>query len=227
MKLVKYIFYIIPFISICAKSDFAVIGCHDQAYHRIGQYADRNKQAYCKKHNYDLFLYHESFDTSRHPAWSKILAILKHINDYKWLLWIDSDALIMNENIKIESLIDNRYDFIVSIENVYLCNTGVFLIKGGAWGKAFLENVYAQTQFVKTKCCWEQDAVNYLYKKDRQTAKRFKFLPPRLLNAHPDILKNRRGERLKYMQGDFIIHFFGRNNKEELMKEYYKKSIGN
>lgn len=94
--------------NLLSKSRSAVIGCHNEAYHKIGIYADLNKQAYCKKHNYDLFLYHKSLDPSRHPAWSKILAVEKHIGDYKWLLWIDSDALIMNSNIKIESLIDQN-----------------------------------------------------------------------------------------------------------------------
>lgn len=35
-----------------------------------------NKQDYAKKHGYNLYWWSETLDAERHPAWSKILAIL-------------------------------------------------------------------------------------------------------------------------------------------------------
>lgn len=221
-----YIYSLLLTFSIIAKSPYAVVGCHDAAYHSIGKYADLNKQEYCKKHKYDLFIYHESLDTSRHPAWSKILAIQKHLADYKWILWIDSDALIMNHNVKIESLIDNKYDFIVSPGVHFRCNTGIFLIKNSEWSNWFLKTVYEQTQFIYPQCCWEQDAINYLYDSNPEVTKKFKIILPKFLNTHPNDYKDFVFKSsTKYKKGDFIIHFYGNKDKEAQMKFWYEKSL--
>jgi hypothetical protein len=80
----------------------------------ISEYAVKNSQStidYCSKHGYDYHCYNKSLDETRPPAWSKILAIKEQLNNYDWVLWLDSDARIMNFDKKIEDLIDNNYCF--------------------------------------------------------------------------------------------------------------------
>lgn len=209
------------------KSKIAIIGLYDANYKKIGIYSDLNKKEYAKRHGYDLFLYHDTLDPKRHPAWSKILAIQRHLASYNWIFWLDADALIMNHKIKLESLVDQNYDLIIASDHKFPCNSGSFLIKNSPWSHDFLKLVYSKDQFNKPHCCWEQDAINYLYKNNQEIAKHYKIILPQYLNSHPhfsvDILFN---SRIKYTRGDFIIHFYGRKYyKESLMKEWYEKSL--
>jgi len=60
----------------------------------IAWYGDSNYQinkAYCNKHNIDLFLSNER-GHNRHLVWDKVPMILKYINDYDYVMWIDLDA---------------------------------------------------------------------------------------------------------------------------------------
>src|ERR1700722_2335509 len=68
-----------------AKSKIAIISLYNEGYRKVGQYSDWNKKAYAKKHGYDLILYHKILDTTRPPAWSKILAIQENLAEYEWI----------------------------------------------------------------------------------------------------------------------------------------------
>lgn len=178
-----------------------------------------NKEAYCKKHGYDFFCSTEVLDPSRPIPWSKIVLIQKTMENYsyKWVFWTDADALIMNMEIPLENLIDENFNFIVSKES-YFVNTGNFLIRNCPWSKKFLERVYAHEDCISHKW-WEQAAIFKELKYNSESLEKTKILPQRTFCA----FHKGYSQEVVYQPGDFILHFAGVRNLEELknLMEFY------
>jgi hypothetical protein len=135
----------------------AVLIVYDDKYAEMKKITvDNNIQNYCDLHGYTLIA-HKVNDFNRHPAWYKIsksLEILKN-EDFDWVFFIDLDCLIMNTTIKLETIIDENYSFIVpshfspaidtptitpfNTDNVM---TGQFLVKKDKMGLKILEDIW-------------------------------------------------------------------------------------
>src|SRR5579872_786488 len=117
-----------------------------------------NKQLYCKKHGYDFYCLSESLDASRPIPWSKILVVQNTLKNkkYDWVFWTDADALIMNDEIALEDIIDNDFNLIIC--KAHEINSGQFLIKNCRWSHDFLNAVYARTEYINHPW-WEQRAI--------------------------------------------------------------------
>jgi len=100
---------------------------------------------YAAKHGYSLFVENELFKPEellgddqylRKPSWLKvrdtsfeysiaertrvvpiqIKAVQRHLKDFDWVFWMDADSLILNMDVRLESFLDERYDFIVTYD---------------------------------------------------------------------------------------------------------------
>ena len=209
-----------------AKSKIAIISLYDDGYSHIGQYSDWNKKAYAKKHGYDLYVFHELIDHTRPAAWSKIPAIEKVLDDYEWIYWSDADSLVMNSSTRLESIIDNNFDMIITRETYgwKVLNTGSFLIRNCTWSKNLLKEIYKKTDFIDN-ATWEQAAFVHLLKTNPALNNRIKVVNQKVMNSH--IIRI-------FTPGDFVLHFYGSKkwlkketglDKPGLMKKYYDKSL--
>ncbi len=69
-----------------------------------------NKEKYCEKHGYDLYTFGRF--TKLNPNWDKSLAMLEVMkNNYDYVMWMDADAVFINDDIRIEDIIDKNYSF--------------------------------------------------------------------------------------------------------------------
>jgi glycosyltransferase involved in cell wall biosynthesis len=176
-----------------------------------GELAARNKRDYATIQGYDLICHRATLDQSRPPAWSKVLAILRELPKYDWVFWTDADALIMNHGIRLEDLIDEQYDLLISRDkNEY--NTGHMLFRNTPAAKTYLEKSYAQTQFIH-HYWWEQAAMAHVLNTDKD-ALATKILDQRLFNSY---LEN-------YHPGDFVIHFPRPLEKIRRMAAFYRRT---
>lgn len=203
------------------KLKIAIISLYDEAYKKVGQHSDENKKKYANKHGYDVFIYHEILDQTRPPAWSKILAIQRHLAHYDWIYWSDADSLVMKTDTKLEDFIDDKVDMIIS-KGCYEgnLNMGSFLLKNSTWSHALLKKIYDQTFFIHDPL-WEQAAFQYILQQDPKQLTHVKVLPQRKLNANYGY-----GDTAYWYQpGDFIVHFYGPCNKAVLMKSWSEKIV--
>lgn len=230
--LLFYIIFFSNFISFAnsslKKPKIAIIGAHDQRYHPCGKYAHENKKRYAQKNSYDVFLYNEVLDINHGRYFNKVVAIQKHLSDYDWLFWLDSDALIMNDNIKLEHLIDENYDFITTRDCLLNINSGDFLIKNSEWSKKFLIDWLNSKGAVVDGVPADNGALLKLYKESEESRKHFKIIPLRMLSSFPacPLFYKIDGQ---YRKGDFIIHAAGLPTfaaKVELIKKYYIELYG-
>lgn len=100
-----------------------------------------NLTEYCKKWNF-TYKYYDSCEYNTY--WCKIFMLLEELknNDYDYVMWMDSDTYIFNQNISLSDIF-NSYNSDIFIgsdnnPNYDLTNAGVFAIKNSEIGKNFL-----------------------------------------------------------------------------------------
>lgn len=189
------------------------------------------KNEYCKLHSYTHYHFDNfKFQYRWSPEWGKIVHMLDVLPKHDWVFWSDADTMITNFTIKLETLIDENYNFIVS-KDINGMNTGNFLIKNTPWSidmlkaiivlKANHENrknkdIYDIPQSYKdliSKVAYknlnpgqytEQDAINDLLTINyNDTTKYIKFIDKRLINSYQ--CQNPPGIN-DWQKGDFVLH---------------------
>jgi mannosyltransferase OCH1-like enzyme len=119
-------------------SDICVMTTHNNFTDIYYQYCCKINREYCIKNNYDFRGYigntlnPKLFD----PHWDRYQIILNLSEKYKYILYIDSDAIIIKDNIKIENfirLMDDK-NFLISkdygsFNRILPINSGVILIR--------------------------------------------------------------------------------------------------
>jgi hypothetical protein len=159
----------------------------------------------------------------RPSCWAKIPAILNAFQTHDWVLWADSDTLVVDNSGKIETFCDPAYDLIVQTHDRYYqllgipeaeglrrmpINTGVFLIRASPWAHDFLRKAYQRTEFVSHNAVWdgigEQEAMIALLHgtpRDRQRIKHVDFLqnPPKF-----------------YRPGYMFMHFYDNHARHRI-----------
>ncbi len=147
-------------ISVCMTTYF------DKNFEKIGNICLKTLKVYAKKYGLDIRLYN-NIKSNRPPAWNKILLIQKLLQDkkdYDFVLWIDSDALIINFDKDIREEIESAKDlYLVKhfIKGREVPNTGSFLIRNSEWSRKFLADVWDKKEHIYNKW-WENAAVNEL-----------------------------------------------------------------
>ncbi len=185
-------------------------------YRKTTKYAFQVLQQYCNKHNYDLLESDISLDTTRPIPWSKIPFILNHLNKYDFIVWIDADIFIMNQEIKLEDLISkhltSNIDIAMGSDNVML-NSGFMMIRNTKYSELFLWEIYYNTQ-AQNGNNWEQDSIKDLYDRNILFSRdHVKIIsPPVEVNSY----------WYNYERGHFIIHAAGARNEalEQWMRDW-------
>lgn len=228
MKFLITIFSFI-FFSIAYSSDIAVVTiAAGNEYQQVVSPAIENKKKYCELHGYDFLLCNEVLDPSRPPSWSKVLLLgeLLENSSYKWLFWTDADSLIMNYSIRLEDLIDDRYDMIITRDFASIC-AGEFFLKKSEWSKQFLKDIYTHTECINHGW-WEQCAMIEELKIKPYLYDHILILPQRIMNSFSkEVFGHHVGEKEIYQRGDFIFHFAAARGAllDGLMKKYSQEVI--
>lgn len=194
----------------------AVLSLFDERFAPLAAISAPNKRRYAERHGYAYVEERGSLDASRPPAWSKVLALLRHLPAYDWVFWSDVDSLIMNPAIPLESFLEPGYDMVASTDPGGL-NTGHFLLRRCTWSVRFLEQTYRQVQYLDHPW-WEQRAMLHLLATNPADAARVKILRKRALNSY----------RWDFRDGDFLIHFIYEPlaSRLQFMREWAAKAEG-
>jgi len=213
----------------------AIVTLYDKNYEDFAKYSVPNKLRYANIHKYDLIVFNDSIDKTRPPQWSKIKAVQSVLSDYDWVWWIDIDSMIMNFDIKLESIIDDQY------EMIFTSNAHSYLSNGSSFYKN-TDNIHkflAECYDLNLDCLkninvhvfdHEQQPMRILLQSNSEYKSKTKFINERSCNSfcktnNPDVLKyypNWNSEDNLYQTGDFVIQFCGRTIPERLesMFEY-------
>lgn len=137
-----------------------------QYENRYTDYTERlmaRNRAYCNRHGYRYIRPTDSFNIS--PYWIKVALIKQCIesSDAKYIVWLDSDAVVAQQAVRIEDLFTIK-DFLISYdysdfqEGKYVANAGVFMIRVNERTKGLVNawwNCYNPARWIKEGEKWK------------------------------------------------------------------------
>jgi hypothetical protein len=222
--------------------DICVLVSYNEFYADMASLTvEHNIKKYCKMHGYTLWedKQETTNEYQRSSQWQKIkvsIDVLKN-NNFKWLFFIDLDCLIMNSDIKLESIIDDNYAFIVPAHNMKPIDTPVvghnveniitsqYLVKNNEDGLAILEDIW------EAKGHPENIDINSFDYEGRQARitiskpefkDKIKIIEERILNRfwyvnNPFMTFHFKGVNdLVWQPGDFIVHVTGYKKEDRI-----------
>jgi hypothetical protein len=222
------------------NKNIAVLVIYDENYETMKNLTvDHNIQQYCDLHGYTLIACKIN-STERSPQWYKIhesIDVLKS-NEFEWLFFIDLDCLIMNPTIRLESIIDDNYSFIIPSQNTPSNDTPIitpfdtdniitsqFLVKNDEFGIKILEDIWEAKELSgnfnfyefdheqrQTKITIQKEEFKpYVKIIEEKTLNRFWYM-----NSPFMTLNNIGVNDLVWKPGDFIVHVTGYKKEEKI-----------
>ena len=217
------------------KPKIGIISLCDHNVDAICSASVANKQAYADRHGYDVIVDGEIIDDSRPTSWSKLLAMRKYLPYYDFLFYVDVDTIITNVDVKLEDIVDYGYDQILAADRNGL-NCGVWLIRNTPWSMWFLDEMWAQEQFVHPSTFvlfhYEQRAMHFLYQSKvwRRAVKQDAYQGANTIRARTKVVNSCVFNSLPawYKKGDFLVHLAGLKGVAKcVMFRYYYKTTRN
>lgn len=208
------------------KKRIAIVTLFDKNYKALADLSIPNKMAYAGKYNYDFIYFDDVIDKSRPPQWGMVKAVEKLLltNKYDWVWWIDLDSLIMNFDIKLESIIDENYDIVFTANQYSYLSNGSAFYKNCDLTKRFLKDSYdLDKPYLKNIDVnvfdHAQQSMRLLLLNEESYRNRTKMIHERVCNSfctttNQSVLTyypNWNIDENIYQPGDFLIQFCGRD----------------
>jgi len=217
------------------KKNFCIIQTCDENYENLSEITFNNNKEYANKNGYDFISYNHNLNDSKTAHWQKYIALRRHIKNYKWVLFLDADCIIMNHNIKLEDLVDENYDMIMEnmgdrflgenpeyekyVDWNYNAISSAMLFKNSDTSINFIKDVYENKKF-PVNGIYDNIAVRCLLGSVDDYKNRTKIFEtdsrklnsvwytnkPEFLLEH-EVSWNDNGNI--YKKGDFILHIVG------------------
>ena len=135
-----------------------------------GNFASLNHHEYSNKHGYSYvkeIVKNEDY-INWHPTWIKIDVLKKYLPLYDYIVWIDADAVFVNQDITIENLIDGNVDLVIpKLEldrvsgNMWTHTTTGFMIwKNSEWSKNVLNLLWDEPKQFRFEFFHEQSRLD-------------------------------------------------------------------
>jgi hypothetical protein len=137
-----------------------------------GDFASLNHHEYANKHGYSYIkkiVSNEDYQ-NWHPTWIKIDVIKTYLEIFDYVVWIDADAVFVNQEIKIEDLIDSNIDLVIpKLEidrvsgNVWTStSTGFMIWKNSDWSFNILNELWNNPKEFRFEFFHEQSRLDDL-----------------------------------------------------------------
>ena len=137
-----------------------------------GDFASLNHHEYSNKHGYSYIKEIVKNDdySNWHPTWIKIDVLKKYLPLYDYVVWVDSDAVFVNQDIKIEDLINDGVDLVIpKLEmdrvsgNMWTHTTTGFMIwKNSEWSNNMLNTLWSEPKDYRFTFFHEQSRLDEL-----------------------------------------------------------------
>lgn len=184
-----------------------ILSMSDSRYAPVSSITGPVNQRYANEHGYTFW--GESLPVEKDWAetvWKKIPILRRWLSDFDWLMWIDADAMVMDQEMKLEVIIEHCW----KNTNLIICrdyrqsgragdtgiNCGAFLLRNCEWSHHFLSVTDdLKPLFIKRRFPEQEAMERVLVDKPSHVA----FVPHPLLNQF----------WVDFRDGDFIVHHAG------------------
>lgn len=192
-------------------SRLCVVTVCDAGMTAVGRESLPRLRAYARRHGFACRVHRRSLAPDRHPAWSKVAAVLRLIRSgrFDWVFWADADAFILNPEHDVRALISRDHDLITASDFNGLCS-GLFLCRACEWSGRFLQTAWGlgrpgyDPDGMGDK--WEQTAFKHLLAHFPEHRAHVAMVPETWMNSGP----------LSYRAGHFVLHLGGMSDEQRL-----------
>ena len=149
----------------CDYGDFSSLNHHE--------YANRHGYSYVKK------IVDDNDYKEWHPTWIKIDVIRTYLQIFEYVVWIDSDAVFVNPEIKIEDLIEEKIDLVIPkmevdrlTGNVWTSTTTGFMIwRNSEWSRKTLDLLWSEPNEFRFEFFHEQTRLDEILRPNFEISK--------------------------------------------------------
>ena len=165
----------------------------------------QNQIHYATKHGYSFIAYDDTMVPFDIVTWNKVFVIQKHLDNFEWVMWIDSDAIFTNMNITINEIIKSCDKDMIIADDIggWKMNTGVMFWKNTDWSKNILNKWCNMRKISHAQGAEQQQLIHLL-----ENESNFEIKKRNLFNSHPD----------EHKSSDFILHMMGKSSEERKNK---------
>jgi hypothetical protein len=203
-----------------------IISAYNKNFKEVSDLSFATIEAFCEKSFFDC----ERFfidDIKKTAAWSKIKILLENIDPkhYDYILWIDADAIILNQDFYLKDMIDTTKILHISrdFNNI---NSGVMLWKSCELSRLILEKVWSLREKYHHHKWWEQAAIIELFEMNfKNIMQNTKMVKQSIFNAYEMSYYPTSSVIGQINEKSFICHFpsLGMKTRIELIKKYTKQ----
>jgi len=172
----------------------------------VFEHSRKNQEYYCQMHDYNYIYYMDTITPFEKVTWNKVYVLDKHLGEYDWLIWIDSDAIITNMDILLEDIIEKAEDKYSALfcDDIggWKLNSGVMFWKNDQWSRNAINKWLEMEKLPHSRGAEQQQLINLLPTLEQ----RYKIFPRKIFNQHPD----------EHQEGDFILHMMGKSGEERI-----------
>ncbi len=192
-------------------SRLCVLTVCDEGMTDVGRETIPLMEAYAGRHGFHFECVRQRLVRDRHPAWSKIPALLRLLESglFDWVFWVDADAAILNPAIDIRSLLPAGKDLLFASDFNGLC-AGVFAARACNWTIDFFRAVWGAGTLghdpdgMGDK--WEQTTIKHLLAHFPEHSPHVAFARDTDMNSSWSA----------YRPGHFIVHLGAMSNADRL-----------
>jgi hypothetical protein len=176
----------------------------------------------------------------RHIGFSRFIYALELLNHYDFVVWIDGDSIITNDNYSIHDFITDEsnfffsYDWMTNPQHSSTLSSGNFILRSDQNIEFLAENFLHIAQYYLNNVLQEQGTLSHMFSLP-EFSNYFKILPQKYLNSVPTCVYE--SEKWKdpnrppifhlaeWNQDSFLAHLTGVPNKERvnMIQNNFKK----
>jgi len=179
---------------------------------------------YSKIHGYDFQLSTYNYNPERKIYYMKLYTLMEKMIEglkekkYDWIFWVDSDTILVNPNITLESFLPNEdmnRVHLIAANDWKQIQAGVLLIRVHPWSLDLLIRALSYSYYDgEVLSLWDQTALNNVLTRFDES-EHYIIVPPNWFNAYLSNIK----------EGDFLLHLAGDEDKKS--GKYFRKKIKN
>lgn len=204
----------------------SIVTAHNEEYQPLANITwNQNKKLYAEKYNYDAYVCSLSKYHIKLCGFERIEYVidLLETGKYDWIWVTGSDVMVTNFTVKLEDIIDNNFDFIITVDCLNI-NNDSFLVRNAPLSINWLKKVVSMREEYSNAKWYEQSA---MIDTIEMMGNRIKILPQRVMNSYdywqypqdyqPHIdKKDLFGNSGQWEQGDFVIQWPGLSLQQRL-----------
>lgn len=201
------------------KKQIAIVSLATENMRAMTDISFKNHKYYAQKYDYNYLCYFDTMVDLRFVTWNKVFVIKELLHSFKYVMWIDADAIFTNMDITLESIIEKEPE-----KHLWVCddiggwrlNTGVMIWENHDWSKKVIEDWSLMEKIPHNQGAEQQQLINYLRNHDNNCVNWHVF-NRHLFNTHPK----------EHKKDDFVLHMMGLSGEERISTfTKWNKSLG-